>query len=836
GDTRITAGTLALANASALGASTLDMNTSDAGSLSFGTLTAASIGGLKGTRNVSLQNTTPAAVALTVGGNGQSTTYSGVLSSSGSLTKTGAGTLTLSGANSFSGTTTIGQGTLALSGSGALASSTIDVQFGTTFDVSGVSFTLGSGKTIKGNGTIVGNVTDSSGSTITPGASVGLLTVSGNLNLAGGDTLQYEFATGTNDQIVVTGDLTPSGTTTINLATLPSGGLVNGNYDLIKVSGNLNGSAANFTVTGAPSPSRQTFAIVYDTASSPKKVQLQVSGSAGTLTWSPTNSVWDITTTYNWTNAASVSADIYFDGDNVNFTDLGSATSPTLNTTVNPSTVTFDSANDYTLTGTGKITGGGPLTKSGAGALTLGTTNDYTGITTLTGGTVTVTNLANGGSASAIGAAASASANLVLNGSTLQYAGATASINRGATLGASGGTLAVAEGANTLTVSGTIAGVSGGALAKNGPGTLTLGGANTYDGNTTINAGTLTVSGGSAIPDTSAVTLANTASAALSLSSSETIASLAGGGASGGNVALGANTLTEGNSSSTAFNGILSGTGALVKNGSGTLTLGGSANAINTLTLNAGAVDLNTDLALAGATLLNGSGGTINATGGGKILLNVAAGDIGCANGGTLTINSVIANGTQSSVDFWNTSSGTGIVVLTADNTFDSTLNLQSGVISVANVRNSGVAGNLGKNGTIHIGAATSASTLKYTGTGETSDKVIDLAGTTGGATLDQSGTGNLKFTANLTAATAGAKTLTLQGSTAGTGELAGNIVDSSGGGTSVTKLGTGTWTLSGANNTYTNGTRVNQGTLIVSGTIVHSGASDFLSLNNVGA
>src|SRR6185295_9527821 len=83
-------------------------------------------------------------------------------------------------------------------------------------------------------------------------------------------------------------------------------------------------------------------------------------------------------------------------------------------------------------------------------------------------------------------------------------------------------------------------------------------------------------------------------------------------------------------------------------------------------------------------------------------------------------------------------------------------------------------------NGMIALGATATSGTLKYTGTGETTDRVIDLAGTTGGGTLDQSGTGLLKFTSAMTASGAGSKTLTLQGSTAGTGEIAGAIVNNS--------------------------------------------------------
>ena len=96
GTTTISGGTLLLGNVAALASSTLD--TSGAGTLSFGTLTSATLGGLQGTNGLALSNTHTAAVALTVGGNGQSTTYSGNLSGRGSLTKAGPGTLTLTGA------------------------------------------------------------------------------------------------------------------------------------------------------------------------------------------------------------------------------------------------------------------------------------------------------------------------------------------------------------------------------------------------------------------------------------------------------------------------------------------------------------------------------------------------------------------------------------------------------------------------------------------------------------------------------------------------------------------------------------------------------------------
>jgi autotransporter-associated beta strand protein len=126
--------------------------------------------------------------------------------------------------------------------------------------------------------------------------------------------------------------------------------------------------------------------------------------------------------------------------------------------------------------------------------------------------------------------------------------------------------------------------------------------------------------------------------------------------------------------------------------------------------------------------------------------------------------------------------------------------------------------------GTIKIGTTTTGAALRYTGTGSTSDRVIDLAGTTGGATLDQSGSGLWKFTSNLTATGAGKKTLTLTGSTAGIGEIGGAIVDNALiNTTTVVKAGSGTWVLSGTN-TYRGFTVISNGTLRINGMLTAAG------------
>ena len=133
GTTLVAAGTLALGNSAALASSTLDA--SGAGSLSFGTLASAMLGGLfcptssltqgvtgNGTSGgIALVNASLAPVNLSVGNNNATTIYGGNLTGSGgSLTKYGAGLLTLAGSNSYSGGTTIIGGDLAFAASSAL--------------------------------------------------------------------------------------------------------------------------------------------------------------------------------------------------------------------------------------------------------------------------------------------------------------------------------------------------------------------------------------------------------------------------------------------------------------------------------------------------------------------------------------------------------------------------------------------------------------------------------------------------------------------------------------------------------------------------------------------
>jgi len=192
-------------------------------------------------------------------------------------------------------------------------------------------------------------------------------------------------------------------------------------------------------------------------------------------------------------------------------------------------TATLDS-NGNTFTVNGVVAGSGSLTKAGTGTVELKGLNTYSGITRVTGGTLSVDQLSNGGSASGIGQASGDAANLLLsNGTTLKYAGATTTSDRlftingtanthGATLDASGtgaihfsNTGNVAYGTTNQTRTLTLSGVNTGnnilaakianngtgvvTLTKSGTGTWLLSNDNTYTGVTTVNGGKLFING-----------------------------------------------------------------------------------------------------------------------------------------------------------------------------------------------------------------------------------------------------------------------------------------------------------------------------------------------------
>ena len=251
------------------------------------------------------------------------------------------------------------------------------------------------------------------------------------------------------------------------------------------------------------------------------------------------------------------------------------------------------------------------LIKTGAGTLTLGNgNNSYGGVTTVSGGTLAVTTLADGGSNSSIGASSSAASNLVLqSGGELEYLGGTVDIDRGFTLGTGGGRVDVAQAGTTLTVEGTVEGA--GTLSKNGPGTLVLSGTNTFTQGGYVNSGILRAGSTQAFGP-GGWTIASGATLDLN-DFNNTFGVVTGAGT----VDLGTATLTiNGATSGFPFTGSIIGTGDLTVAG-GTQVLNGCGSTYTGVTTITGAT-LSTDC-LQNSGVASGIGASNNVTGGMKL-------------------------------------------------------------------------------------------------------------------------------------------------------------------------------------------------------------------------
>ena len=474
------------------------------------------------------------------------------------------------------------------------------------------------------------------------------------------------------------------------------------------------------------------------------------------------------------------------------------------------------------------ITGTGGFTQASTGTTTLNAANSFTGPTTMAAGTLSVATIANIGVASPLGAgdatsAASNTASLVFNGGTLAYTSAAGATDRGFTMAGNGAFSFPAGGNNAFTFAGNATGA--GQLTLNGiavtgiQNLLTLAGDNSgFTGNVVVTVGGIRISNSNGLGNgTKTVTMTNGTNGNPRLE-------LDG---SAGDITLPA-TFTYNVSNQTVIGSFVNLAGNNTIPGQINVTSGGGGLMATSM---AGTLTLSANM-------------TATATGRGAFFQ-------GAANG---TVSGIISNGTTA--EFFVQKAGVGTWTLSGENIYKGATAVGEGTLSVGSI-NSVVGGipssNLGApttvtTGTIALGngsmltaAPTATGTLRYTGSGETTDRVLNLAGTTGGGAVEQAGTGLLKFTSATTATGAGSKTLTLTGSTAGTGEMAGAIVDNSTANpTAVEKSGTGTWTLSGAN-TYTGATIVTGGALSLtsayladnSAVAVASGAA--LNLNYTG-
>ena len=378
------------------------------------------------------------------------------------LIKNGAGILDLSTDNTYQSSTIVNAGTLRLSSAQAVGRTPlINVGSGAVLDVTTVGFTLNTNQTLAGSGTILGSFSDNSPAIITPGGNgaAGTLTfdslyLSGNLSL-NIDLANTTTAGGANDLLVVT-NLTLAGsgiaTNTVSFGFVNGTPVVGGVYTLVKYV-NYNGPSV-IVDTLASAPTRYTFTFTNDTSASAIKVI--VGGNPAALVWKgdAINNYWDIVSTPNWLKGGLT--DRFYQADNVILNDTGSS-SPSVNivTPVTPSSVLVDATKDYTLAGSGKITGNASLVKSNTGSLLLLTDNDQTGTTRIEGGTM-----------------------VVGNGATSGLPGAGAIVNNG---------MLVFNRSDSPTLSSPVSGT--GKMVKFGAGTVVTAVSNTFTGSLTISNG-----------------------------------------------------------------------------------------------------------------------------------------------------------------------------------------------------------------------------------------------------------------------------------------------------------------------------------------------------------
>lgn len=788
--------------------------------------------------NINLSNNNTGRT-LTLTGTG-ATSVTGVIAnggtSAGNLTKTGAGTLTLSGANTYTGATTLSAGTIVVGNNAAFGTGTVNLA-AATLQGDGTPRTLANNVSLTGNGTVAGasdlgftgTLTLTGNRTLTNN-STGAVTF-GNVNLANNTTNRTLTLAGTGDTTisgVVSNNtssasrLTKTGTGTLTLTGVNTyTGVTRINAGTLSVATIGNGGVAGNLGAATNAANRIVFA-------------------GGTLQYTGATA----STNRSFTLTAATTSGIEVTGGGTNLTISGASTATT-----------------------------GALTKTGAGTLTLAGANLHTGLTSVNAGTLAY------GANNALSSGA-----VTVNGGTLAIGNFTDTVGAVTlTSGAITGGAGVLTGTAYAVQAGTISAILGGAgaLTKTTAGTVTLSGANTYTGATTVSAGTLQLGAAGAIADTNAVTVTTPGTFDLN-GFNETIGSLAGTGS----VTLGSGTLAAGaNNTSTAFSGVISGTGGLTKTGAGTLTLSGTNTYTGPTTINQGTLSVGTignggvagnlGAASAAAGNLVFGGGTLQYTGAtagtdrGFTLNNGSGGTLDVVGAGAnLTLSGSAANTTGAL-----TKTGAGTLTLAGANLYSGTTTISAGtLLAQGNAALGATAGatTVSAGATLAIAGGTNLSktgALTLTGTGTSSTTgALHAAGATG--TISQ-WSGDLVLAGNTTVTAAdnilkigndltfantinlGANTLTLNATSPTSIPLTylfapsyaidptniyiTSTISGTGG---LTKTGAGALTLiSFPLNTYTGDTTVLGGTMIVDGSggsPAPGGARPVISSNNV--
>jgi len=372
----------------------------------------------------------------------------GSISGAGTVTKLGAGTLSLEGTNSYTGGTTIGAGAISLGSLGALGTSGA-----ISFNGGALQFTAANTTDFSPRFSTAANQAyklDTNGQNVT--LATGLSSSGGTLTKSGLGTLTL---TGTN---TFTG-LTTVATGTLQIGNGGSTGSIAGN---IAVDSDLVFNRSGTTTYGGV-----------------------ISGN-GNVTKLGTGSL--IVTGNNLAfGTTTVAAGTLEIGN-------GGTTGSIRGDINNEGTVIFNRSD--ALTYSGNIDGSGDVTKLGAGTLTLSGVNTFAGVARINAGTLAVA------SVGALGSGASRPT-IAFGGGTLQYTSGNQVDYSGQISSAAGQAMRIDTNSQAVAFATGLAG-AGSTLEKLGAGTLTLSGSSTYSGGTTVSGGTINVTTGGAIAHASA--------------------------------------------------------------------------------------------------------------------------------------------------------------------------------------------------------------------------------------------------------------------------------------------------------------------------------------------